>query len=98
MIGTSTADLVTKEDLTTLQRLQEEFSEVLTELRGRVDVLEARTATLESQQFSATTKLNGDVIFTLASVFGGDRALNSDQWRTKKLFKLTHPSNLSLSK
>ncbi|AFY51244.1 putative S-layer protein [Nostoc sp. PCC 7524] len=82
LIGTSTADLVTKEDLATLQRLQEEFAEGLTELRGRVDALEGRTATLESQQFSATTKLNAEVILTLGSVFGGDRALNSDQWRT----------------
>jgi hypothetical protein len=82
LIGTSTADLVTQEDLATLQRLQEEFAEGLTELRGRVDALEGRTATLESQQFSATTKLNGEVIFTFGSVFGGDRALNSDQWRT----------------
>lgn len=34
---------------------------------------------MESQQFSATTKLSGDAIFSVGSVFGGDRALNSDQ-------------------
>ncbi|MBD2437596.1 iron uptake porin [Nostoc sp. FACHB-110] len=82
LIATSTADLVTKEDLATLQKLQEEFAQGLAELRGRVDGFEARTAVLESQQFSATTKLNGEIIFALGSVFGGDRALNSDQWRT----------------
>nr|MDZ8061406.1 iron uptake porin [Nostoc sp. EkiNYC01] len=82
LIGTTTVDLVTKEDLLTLQRLQEEFSDGLAELRGRVDGFEARTAVLESQQFSATTKLNGEVILALGGVFGEDRALNSDQWRT----------------
>ncbi|WP_427156888.1 iron uptake porin [Aliinostoc sp. HNIBRCY26] len=82
LIGTSTADLVTKEDLATLQKLQEEFAEGLAELRGRVDGLEGRTAILESQQFSATTKLNAEIILTFGGVFGEDRALNSDQWRT----------------
>jgi hypothetical protein len=80
LIATSTADLVTKEDLQTLQKLQEEFADGLVELRGRVDGLENRTAIVESQQFSTTTKLSGDVILTLGGVFGEDRALNSDQW------------------
>ncbi len=46
LIATATADLVTKQDLATLQRLQEEFSAELATLRGRVDSLEARTAEL----------------------------------------------------
>ena len=79
LIATSTADIVKKEDLETLQRLQQEYADGLTELRGRVDPLEARIAVVESQQFSATTKLNAEVIVSVASVFGGDRALNSDQ-------------------
>lgn len=82
LIAASTADLVKKEDLATLQKLQEEFAAELATLRGRVDALEARTATLEKQQFSTTTKLQGEAIFNLASPFGDDRALNSDQWRT----------------
>ena len=82
MIATSTADLVKKEDLDTLQKLQQEFADGLVEIRGRIDGFESRTAALESQQFSTTTKLNGEVIFALGGVFGGDRALNSDQWRT----------------
>jgi len=76
LIATATADLVTKEDLATLQRLQEEFSAELATLRGRVDALEARTAELESNQFSTTTKLVGEAIFALSDVFGdtaGDR-------------------------
>ena len=46
LIATATADIVTREDLATLQRLQEEFSAELATLRGRVDALEARTAEL----------------------------------------------------
>jgi hypothetical protein len=82
LIASSTADVVTQADLEILQRLQQEFADGLGELRGRIDIIENRTATLESQQFSTTTKLAGEAIFTLASVFGEDRALNSDQWRT----------------
>ena len=74
LVATATADIVTKEDLATLQRLQEEFSAELATLRGRVDTLEARTAELEANQFSTTTKLTGEVIFNLADVTGDDRA------------------------
>jgi hypothetical protein len=70
LIAASTADLVKKEDLLTLQRLQEEFAAELAGLRGRVDQLEARTATLEKQQFSTTTKLAGEVIFAVADTWG----------------------------
>ena len=57
-----------------MQRLQEEFAAELATLRGRVDVLEARTSELEANQFSTTTKLNGEVIFGLAGIAGGDDA------------------------
>ena len=70
LIATATADLVTKTDLATLQRLQEEFSAELATLRGRVDALEARTAELEANQFSTTTKLVGEVIFAVTDNFG----------------------------
>ncbi len=81
LIAGATSDLAKKEDLETVQRLQEEFAAELAGLRGRVDALEVRTATLEKQQFSTTTKLQGEVIFDVAGAFGNDRALNSDQWR-----------------
>lgn len=70
LIAAGTADLVRKEDLATLQKLQEEFAAELAVLRGRVDALEARTTTLEKQQFSVTTKLSGEVIFSVASAYG----------------------------
>src|SRR4028118_560186 len=40
LIGSSTANFVTQEDLAVLQRLQEEFAAELASLRGRVDALE----------------------------------------------------------
>ncbi|MBD2772705.1 iron uptake porin [Iningainema tapete] len=77
LIATATAQLVTKEDLAILQRLQEEFSPELATLRGRVDTLEAHTAQLEANQFSTTTKLVGEAIFTIADTFGDQQALPS---------------------
>lgn len=70
LIAASTADLVTRDDLALFQRLQEEFAAELATLQGRVDVLEARTAELEANQFSATTTLEGQVIFALADAWG----------------------------
>jgi hypothetical protein len=62
--------LVTRDDLAILQRLQEEFAAELATLRGRVDGLEARTAELEANQFSTTTKLAGEAIFAVSDTFG----------------------------
>jgi Carbohydrate-selective porin, OprB family/S-layer homology domain len=70
LIAAATTDLVKKEDLATLQKLQEEFAAELATLRGRVDALEARTTTLEKQQFSTTTKLSGEAIFEVTDFFG----------------------------
>lgn len=88
LIAASTADAVPKEDLATLQRLQEEFAAELAQLRGRVDVLEARVSELEANQFSTTTKLSGNAIFAVADVFGED---DSNQ----TVFQ--HRENISLS-
>ncbi|OLP17361.1 hypothetical protein BST81_16305 [Leptolyngbya sp. 'hensonii'] len=71
LIAAATTNLVTKEDLEIVKRLQEEFAAELATLRGRVDALEARTARLEAQQFSTTTKLSGEVILAITDAFGG---------------------------
>ncbi|MBV9386856.1 MAG: carbohydrate porin [Chroococcidiopsidaceae cyanobacterium CP_BM_ER_R8_30] len=71
LIAAGTSDLVRREDLVTLRRLQEEFATELTALRGRVDNLEAQTAQLEANQFSTTTKLNGEVIGAVIGATGG---------------------------
>lgn len=77
LINTIKNDYVSKEDLLVLQRLQEEFGAELAALRGRVDGLETRTATLEKQQFSTTTKLNGEAIFAISDTFG-DAVVSGD--------------------
>ena len=86
LIRAGTGNLATRDDLAALQRLQEEFAAELATLRGRVDALEARTAELEANQFSTTTKLTGEAIFALSDDFGGkvglfgqdERRLGSD--------------------
>lgn len=77
LIAAATADLATKEDLATLQRLQEEFAAELATIRGRVENLEGRVAQLEATQFSTTTKLSGEAIFSLGAAWGGDKAVPS---------------------
>jgi hypothetical protein len=67
-----------REDLDRLRRLQEEFAPELATLRGRVDALEARTTQIEANQFSTTTKLNGEAIFLIADVFGDKTADGRD--------------------
>ena len=62
-ITKSTDNLAKQDDLIKVQRLQEEFAAEIATLRGRVDVLEARTSELEANQFSTTTKLSGFTVF-----------------------------------
>ena len=60
------------EDLSTINRLQSEFSSELATLRGRVDAVEAKTAQLEANQFSTTSKLEGEVVIAVTDVFQGN--------------------------
>ena len=76
LIAAATSDQVTREDLATLQRLQQEFTNELATLRGRVDALEANSAELEAQQFSTTTKVTGEAIIAAVGATGG--APNND--------------------
>jgi hypothetical protein len=78
IISSGLADKVSKEDLAALQRLQEEFAAELAALRGRVDALEAKTAQLEAQQFSTTTKLAGRAILALSGAAGADDAADTN--------------------
>ncbi len=75
IISAGLADKVGKEDLATLQKLQEEFATELATLRGRVDALDAKTAKLEEQQFSTTTKLGGLAFFNVTGG-AGDKVLS----------------------
>ena len=96
IISAGLADKVSKEDLATLQKLQEEFAAELATLRGRVDALDAKTAKLESQQFSTTTKLRGEAIFSLAAASDGSNVpVGSD--RTNTTFSYRVRLNLDTS-
>jgi hypothetical protein len=77
IISAGLADKVSKEDLATLQRLQEEFAAELATLRGRVDALDAKVAKLEAQQFSTTTKLSGEAIMSVQGASGNALAPTS---------------------
>ncbi|NJL09491.1 MAG: iron uptake porin, partial [Calothrix sp. SM1_7_51] len=59
LISEQTANLANRQDLEAITKLQSEFAAELATLRGRVDSLEPRTAELEANQFSTTTKLTG---------------------------------------
>ncbi|PHJ58094.1 S-layer protein [Nostoc linckia z18] len=65
LIATAAKDLVSREDVTILQKLQEEFAAELGTLRGRIDSLEAKNAEIAANQFSTTTKLSGLLIVGL---------------------------------
>lgn len=75
IISAGLADKVSKEDLATLQKLQEEFAAELATLRGRVDSLDVKTAKLEAQQFSVTTKLEGQAIMSVSASGSGNADL-----------------------
>ena len=60
-----------------IQRLQAEFREELDLLTNRVDILEAETAELRANAFSTTTRLRGEVVFSLEQLIGGDQANGS---------------------
>lgn len=59
---------VSKDDLETIRVIQEEMMATLSNTRQKVDRIEGRTEILEAQQFSTTTKLQGQAI--IAGQFG----------------------------
>ena len=75
--STSGGDNIDPEQLETIERLTQEFEAELATIGGRVDEIESRTAVLEDNQFSTTTKLNGEAIFAISDAFG-DFATNED--------------------
>jgi hypothetical protein len=78
LIAVRTTNVIRQVDLDSLQRLQAEFAQELATLQGSVDQLEARSADLETQQFSTTTRLEGEVLFAVSGVTG-DHTDGSDE-------------------
>lgn len=68
-----------KEDLDILIRLTKELETELITLGARVDNLEGRVAFLEDNQFSTTTQLRGEVIFSPYGAFGSATKADSDE-------------------
>jgi hypothetical protein len=62
MIVSDAGSGVAEPDLVIVERLRDDFSNELAQLQSQVSALEARTAELEAQQFSTTTRLFGQVV------------------------------------
>jgi hypothetical protein len=69
----ASSETVVREDIDTINRLTQEFEAEIAAIGGRIDGLESRTAFLEDNQFSTTTKLVGEAIFGLSHAFTGTR-------------------------
>ena len=65
----ASTESVDPEDIETVNRLSQEFEAELASLGSRVDEVESRTAVLEDNQFSITTKLEGEVAFGISNEF-----------------------------
>ncbi len=78
MARLSTQEAVAPGDLATLTRLQREFQSELGVLSARVTTLEAETATLQAQQFSTTTRLQGQADFNLGLPFDPIAVFDND--------------------
>ncbi|MDJ0686962.1 MAG: iron uptake porin [Xenococcaceae cyanobacterium MO_188.B32] len=73
------SETVLEEDILTLQRLVREFEAELATIGTRLDNLEGRTAFLEDSQFSTTTKLIGEAVFSASGAFGNEKANSSGE-------------------
>ena len=83
------------EDITMLRQLQDEFANELTTLQSQVENLESRTAKLEANQFSTTTKLSGSIVLA-ASDLTGDTADSNPDTRINSNLALNHRTRLNL--
>lgn len=103
LINTRLREQLSRDDLATLQRLQQDYAAELTTLRGRLAPLEARAAQVEANQFSTTTKLSGQTIFAVnGGGFSGDlilaptgREIANDQPNTTILYRTALDFNTS---
>ena len=84
---------VRREDLVTLQRLEAEYRQPLSQVRTRLEDLEKRTANLKANEFSPTTKLQGEAIFAFT---GGRKASSTAIARTRLNFNTSFTPNSRL--
>ena len=74
----ASSEAVVREDLDTINRLTTEFESELATIGGRIDSIETRTAFLEDNQFSTTTKLNAEIVNYLLGTFGDEKPDGTD--------------------
>jgi Carbohydrate-selective porin, OprB family/S-layer homology domain len=79
---------ISRQDAETLQRLAKEFETELTTLGMRVDNLESRVAFLEDRQFSTTTKLVAQTIWSVSDTFGNRIGGGSDESQTQFAYRI----------
>lgn len=82
----ASSEAIVGEDIENVKRLMQEFQSELALLRGRTDGIQARIGELEETQFSTTTKLAGEVILGLGSVFAGSKNDGEDDIDTVPVF------------
>jgi Carbohydrate-selective porin, OprB family/S-layer homology domain len=80
MLANAIGDEYVRQDAITVRRLQNEYALVLKEVRERIDTTEYKAAEVEANQFSVTTKLQGQQIIGLT---GGSSASNTVVSRTR---------------
>ncbi|NJK64694.1 MAG: iron uptake porin, partial [Synechococcaceae cyanobacterium SM2_3_1] len=98
LIAAGLADKVSREDLATLQRLQEEFAAELAALKGRVDTIEADVADLQSKVFNPVTKLNVQLITALlGSGLTEDRVIDGELVTESDQANITFPYRLRMN-
>jgi len=73
LLAEETGEFAFQEEWEEIQALREDIMSSLNTLKTRLDILESQISSLESSQFSTTTKFNGEVIFALS-----DLAINEE--------------------
>ena len=80
------SESVSTDDLKIVQQLAQEFEAELATLDERLDNIEAEIATIEDNQFSTTTKLSGQAVFSVADIFIGENAATGEDLETETVF------------
>lgn len=80
LLANAIGDEYVRQDAITVKRLQNEYASVLKELRERIDFTEYKAAEVEANQFSVTTKLQGQQVVGFT---GGSSASNTVVSRTR---------------
>ncbi len=80
LLANAIGDEYVRQDAITVRRLQNEYASVLKEVRERIDFTEYKAAELAANQFSVTTKLQGQQVVGFT---GGSSASNTIVSRTR---------------